>query len=361
MMQRCIGLAKKGMGNVSPNPLVGCVIAKDGKIISEGYHKKFGGDHAEIDAIKNAIKSGKQLKGTTLYVNLEPCSHSGKTPPCTDEIIKQKFAKVVIGMQDPNPLVTGNGIRFLKKNKIKVSENILEDECKKLNKFYLKNISTGLPYVTMKIAQTIDGYIADKNYEFKWITTEESRAYVHGLRNEYDAVLVGRNTLDKDNPKLNVRLVKGRDPYRIVVDTRLASLTNRKIFKDELRQKTIVITASRHDFKKAAALINKGITIIEADSSSGVIDLQDALAKLYKKDIGSILVEGGAETYNYFLEQGMVDDVLIFTSQRIMGDGIKALRHGSLDGFTITSTEKINHDILTTLIKNPPAERAGKS
>lgn len=352
MMHHCIGLAKKGTGNVSPNPLVGCVIAKDNKIIAEGYHRKFGGDHAEIDAIKNAKKIRRQLKGTTLYINLEPCSHIGKTQPCTDEIIKNKFARVVIGMQDPNPFVKGSGVRILKKNKIKVSENISEDECKKLNKFYLKNVSTGLPYVTMKIAQTIDGYIADKNYESKWITTEESRAYVHGLRTEYDATLVGRKTLEKDNPKLNVRLVKGRDPFRIVIDSKLASSPERKLFKDELRQKTFVITASRHDFKKGAALMKKGINIIEADSSSGVIDLQDALAKLFKKNIGSILVEGGAETYNYFLEQGMADEVLIFTSHRIMGDGIKALQHGSLDGFNIISTEKINRDILTTLTKS---------
>jgi diaminohydroxyphosphoribosylaminopyrimidine deaminase/5-amino-6-(5-phosphoribosylamino)uracil reductase len=200
IMQRCIELALKGAGYVSPNPLVGCIIVKNGKIVSEGYHKKFGEYHAERNAINSALRKGINLKGTSLYVNLEPCAHYGKTPPCAELIAEHKISKVIIGVKDPYHLVAGKGIRKLKQNGIEVKTGVLENECRNINKFFFKYVQSGLPYITIKTAMTIDGKIADKNYRSKWISSLKSRKLVHALRTSYDAVLVGRNVVEHDNP-----------------------------------------------------------------------------------------------------------------------------------------------------------------
>ncbi len=251
MMLRCIQLAKKGAGYVSPNPLVGCVITKNNKIIAEGWHKKYGFAHAEVNAINSALRKGIDLKNSVLYVNLEPCSHYSKTPPCVNKIIENKIKKVVIGVKDPYRLVAGRGIKKLKENNIEVIAGVLENECIDLNKFFFKHVKNELPYITVKAAQTLDGKIADEKYKSKWISSAESRKLVHKLRSEYDAVLVGANTVKYDNPKLTVRHVKGRNPYRIVLDRNLKSDLSKNIFTDNCKDKTIVVTSHKGNKKKA--------------------------------------------------------------------------------------------------------------
>ncbi len=322
LIWRCISLARKGKGHVSPNPLVGCVIVKNGKIISEGYHKKYGALHAEADAIENAYKKKTNLKGSTLYVNLEPCSHFGKTPPCADRIIEAGIGKVVIGCKDPYKLVNGKGISRLKKHGIKVISGVLEYECRGFNKFFMKHSTTGLPYITLKAAQTMDGKIADSKHRSKWISSKESRAIVHKLRSEYDAVLVGKNTVKYDDPRLTVRLVKGRNPYRIVIDSQLSLGLHYHLFKDNLKTRTIVITSLRANKRKAEILTSGGINVIVSKSVNGMIDLRDAMKKIGKINIASILVEGGAGTYSGFLNAKLADELILFTAPRIMGSGI---------------------------------------
>lgn len=359
-MQRCFKLALKGAGSVSPNPLVGCVIVKNGKIISEGWHKKYGGFHAERDAITKALKKGVNLKGAALYVNLEPCVHYGKTPPCSDLIIENKISEVVIGSKDPYKKVSGKGIRKLKKAGIKVKTGILEPEAIELNKFFIKYVTTGLPYITLKAAQTIDGKIADDKYRSKWISSATSRKTVHKLRAVYDAVLVGTNTLIYDDPKLNVRGVKGRDPFRIIIDKSLNLKEKYKVFK-YTDGKTIVLFSEKTDKNKIADYPGDGITFIPCRIKNGRLDLNDALKKLARLNIASILVEGGAYTYNEFLKNDMADEVIIFIAPKIMGKGIKAFNEKQLFGkFSETDYSASGTDLLVRFRKNISREDAKK-
>lgn len=321
-MARCIELAKKGAGYVSPNPLVGCVIVKNGKIIAEGYHKKFGTPHAEVNAIDDGLTRKINLKGSSLYVNLEPCSHTGKTPPCTDKIIENKIAEVIIGIQDPNRLVSGKGIKRLGKAKIKVRTGILENQCRELNKFYFKHITTGTPYVTLKAAQTMDGKIADALGNSKWISSESSRKLVHKLRSEYDAVLIGRKTVENDNPQLTVRHIKGRNPYRIVIDKKLTPNLNSNLFSDTFSDRTIIVTSSIPDEFLEKLFEQRNIRVINAKLKDDKINLQDALKNLGKTGIASIMVEGGAYTFTEFIKQNAADELIFFISPRVMGKGI---------------------------------------
>lgn len=312
-INECIKLAKKGEGYVSPNPLVGCIIIKNGEIIGKGYHKEFGGPHAEVNAINNAKKNGKDLRHSTLYINLEPCSHYGKTPPCTDLIIKENISKVVIGIKDPNPEVNGKGIKKLKNAGIKVEYGILQKECEELNKFFIKFISKKIPYVTLKIAQSIDGKIALSNNKSKYITGNDSLKFAHKLRSEYDSVLIGKNTAMLDNPSLTVRLVKGRNPYRIVIDKDSKLPDNLNIFTDEFSDKTLIFNSPE----------KKDIPLIKI------------LKELYSLNISSVLVEGGANIFSQFVEKNLFDDVYLITAPKIIGDGISAFRD-----FKITSLSK---------------------
>jgi len=324
IMRWCIELALKGAGYVSPNPLVGCVIVKNGKIISEGYHQKFGGYHAERNAINSALNRNINLKGSSLYVNLEPCAHYGKTPPCADFIIANKISKVIIGTKDPYQLVSGNGIRKLKRAGINVKTGILENECRSLNKFFFKYVTTGLPYVILKTAMTIDGKIADKKYRSKWISSVESRRIVHGLRTSYDAVLVGKNTVKHDNPLLTARLVKGRNPFRIVIDSKLSLSLRKNIFSDGFANRTIVLISKNADKGKIKVLEKRNVKIIFCKSQGKIIDIRDALKSIAKRGITSIMVEGGAKTYSEFMEHNLTDEYMIFISPKVMGNGIDA-------------------------------------
>lgn len=326
LIEKCIKLAKKGKGLVSPNPLVGCVITKNGKVISEGYHKKYGSTHAEIQAINSALKKKIKLKSSTLYVNLEPCFHFGKTPPCINEIIKHKFKKVIIGTRDPNPLVSGKSIKKLKRNKIEVLEGVCKKECQELNKFFFKHITKGLPYITLKLAQTLDGKIADEDYKSKWISSFKSRKTVHLMRSEFDAVLVGKNTAAIDNPSLTVRHVKGRNPYRIVVDNKLSLNNNLNLFTDRFKEKTIVIATENAKMESIKELERKKIKFILSKPRGNLIDLKDAMKKLSKIGIISVLVEGGSFTASEFLKQGLVDEIVLFISPKILGKGLSAFQ-----------------------------------
>lgn len=346
IMMRCISLAKKGAGYVSPNPLVGCVIVKDGKIAAEGYHKRFGESHAEINAINSTIRKGINLKGAVLYVNLEPCCHYGKTPPCVDKIIEHEFSKVVIGCRDPNPQVSGRSIRKLKQNNIEVSTGILENECRTLNKFFIKYMIEELPYVTLKAAQTMDGMIAREDYSSKWISSPESRKIVHSMRSEYDAVLVGSRTVKYDNPRLNVRLVNGRNPVRIVIDEDLGLKTNYRIFKDNKQNQTFVLTGRIKNEAKAKELKRNSIILVECRKKGNSLNLRQALLKLGKIGITSILIEGGAETFSHFLGQRLVDEILLFVSPKVFGRGIRAFKFNYDFSKYIRSVQKVGNDVM---------------
>ena len=350
-MTRCFELALKGAGYVSPNTLVGCVIVKNGKVVAEGYHKKYGTYHAERNAIDSAFKKGINLKGAELYVNLEPLEHFVHTSPCAALNIEHNFSKVFIGAKDPYHEVAGKGIARMKKAGIKVVTGILEEEAKELNKFFVKSVTTGLPYITIKAAQTIDGKIADDKYRSKWISSEESRKTVHNLRSVYDAVLVGKNTVKHDNPKLNVRMTKGRDPYRIIIDKDLSLGLSYNVFKQK-DKKTIVLTSVNTGIAKIKKYIQKDINVIPCKSKNGKLDLKDGMKKLAKLGIASIMIEGGAVTYDAFLKQNLVDEMLVFIAPDVMGKGITAFGDKqSFKKFSSVNYFASGKDILVNLKK----------
>ncbi len=326
-MEKCIELALKGIGSVSPNPLVGSVIVEDGKIIGQGYHKKYGEAHAEVNAVLDAKKNGFEIKGSTIYVNLEPCSHPGKTAPCADLLVSEKVGSVVIGMKDPYEKVNGKGIKKLRRAGIDVRTGVLEKECKELNKFFIKFVTKKLPYISLKIAQSLDGKIALNNFKSKWLTGEASRKYVHQLRSEYDVVLIGKNTAKYDNPSLTVRDVHGRTPYRIVIDSNSTLPVSLKLFTDEEKDKTFVLKGISK--KSVTEIYNKNIIRVKEKDQKLV--LKDILKKFYSLNISSVLVEGGANLYSQFAKTGLFDDIFIFTAPKIIGKGIS-----SFNDFEIT-------------------------
>ena len=359
LMNRAITLALKGTGYVSPNPRVGAVIVKDGKIIGEGWHRNFGGKHAEIEAAENAKLS--DFSGCTLYVNLEPCCHVGKTPACSDFIIEKKFSKVVIGSVDPNPLVSGKGIRRLKDAGIEVEVGVLEDEANWINRFFFKNIQKKTPYVILKIAQSLDGNIALASGISQWITCEESRRRSHFLRSEVDAVLVGKKTAQLDNPSLTVRDVSGRNPYKIVLDSFLTLPLDLKILKCEDRDKTIICcSANASTSRKADILKLAGIKILAVDIyDNAKVTLEQMLVELTEKyAISSLVVEGGAEVFSAFLERNLVDEIQLFIAPKIIGAGIQSFNNfkvnklNSVANFSIVNHDTSGDDLHLTLVKN---------
>ncbi len=326
-MLECLSLAAQGAGYVSPNPLVGAVIVKGSKAIGRGYHRQFGGPHAEVHAIRSAKQS---IKGATLYVNLEPCNHFGKTPPCTELIISSGIKRVVVGMKDPNPAVSGKGIACLRKAGIEVTAGVREEECRKLNEAFSKYISTGIPFVTLKIAQTLDGKIADASGNSKWITNERSRMLVHRLRSMYDAALVGAGTVVKDNPELTVRSVKGRNPIRVIIDGAFRLPLSSAIFSKPLKAKTILCVEqrfSRKQQKKTAALLQRGVEVIALQGKkNGLLSLKNVLRSLGSLGIASVMVEGGSEMYSQFIKERLANKLLLFVAPKIFGNGLDAVR-----------------------------------
>lgn len=316
-MNRALSLAKKGIKEVRPNPLVGCVIVKNNRIIAEGYHRFFGGSHAEVYALR---KAGKNSKGATMYVNLEPCCHIGKTPPCTDKIIKSGIKKVVIGAKDPNFLVNGKGIKELEKNGIKVEIGVLKKQTEELNKFYLKRVKSKKPFVILKVAESIDGKIATYCGESRWISNEKSRKFVHQIRSWVDAILVGINTIIKDNPRLTCRNIKDKGengPIRIILDSRLKIPLKAKVINT--KTPTIIATTKYASKDKIQILMTKGIKVLIVKEKSGKVDLNDLIKKLGKLNIFSIMIEGGGEVNASAIDAGIVDKVLFFFAPKIIG------------------------------------------
>lgn len=356
-MRRAIRLARGGEGFTNPNPLVGAVIVKNGKIIGEGFHHKYGDLHAERDALKNCKERGNDASGATIYVTLEPCCHFGKQPPCTYALVEHKIAKVVVGSRDPNPLVHGKGNLYLREHGIEVVEDFLKDECDALNSIFFHFITTETPYVALKYAMTLDGKIATKTGESKWITNEKSRKYVHKLRNRYAAILCGIGTVLKDNPMLNCRLPFGNNPVRIICDSHLKIPLNSKLVQTANEIKTIVacVNCSGPDFaEKKSALEKAGaeVLLMNADENKNV-NLRELFVELGKRKIDSVLVEGGAEINYSLLEKNLVQKIYAFVAPKIFGGSAKSPVSGSgveipdqAFEFKLESTKTFGSDIL---------------
>ncbi|MDU3804246.1 bifunctional diaminohydroxyphosphoribosylaminopyrimidine deaminase/5-amino-6-(5-phosphoribosylamino)uracil reductase RibD [Paraclostridium bifermentans] len=315
-MGLAINLARKGIGKVNPNPMVGAVIVKDNKIVGTGYHEKYGGKHAEINAIENSRES---LNGSTMYVNLEPCSHFGKTPPCVDKIIESKINKVVIASVDPNPLVQGKGVKKLRDAGIEVKVGVLDEENKKLNEVFLKYIKNKKPFVVMKVAMSLDGKISTTTGQSKWISCDESRRYVHKLRSEVMSILVGINTVIKDNPMLDCRLEKGKNPIRIIVDTTLKIPIDSKIVSSSKSIRTIVVTTKRANRNVMKLLEDKGVEILTVNLKNNLVDLKEMINKLGELNIDSILIEGGSSLNFSVMNENIVDKIQVYVAPIILG------------------------------------------
>lgn len=314
-MKLALSLARKGIGRTSPNPAVGCVIVKNGVIVGEGWHKRAGGHHAEIHALEMA---GAQARGADVYVTLEPCSHTGKTPPCSDALIRAGVSRVVAGMLDPNPLVSGGGLAALKLAGIETVCGICEEECRAVNLPFIKHVTTGVPYVTYKCAMTMDGYIATTTGESRWISCEESRKYVHRMRSRMDAVMVGVDTIIADNPLLTVRHVRGRNPLRVIVDTRLRTPESVNVLNGQLSSRTIIATAEG-DPGVHLPYLKQGVTIVVCDEDDGRVSMKDLLQKLGAMGVQSILLEGGSRLAGSMLQLGMIDELVFFMAPKIIG------------------------------------------
>lgn len=329
-MRLAIEEAKKGEGFVNPNPLVGAVIVKDGKILGTGYHKKYGENHAEINAILDAKKKNNNIENATIYINLEPCSHYGKTPPCADAIIKNKFKRAVIGCLDSNIKVAGNGIKKLRDAKIEVVENVLEEDCKKLNEVFFHYINTKKPFMVMKYAMTMDGKIASVSGKSKWITSEKSREHAHLFRKKYSAIMVGINTVIEDNPTLNCRIKDNpKNPIRIILDSDLKIDLKSNICKTSKYIKTYIASVkptakSNKNMEKKKELEYLGIEIIETSPKDLSKDFKVNLQELIKilgeeKNIDSVLIEGGATLHAALLKEKLIDKALIYIAPKIFG------------------------------------------
>ncbi len=327
MMRRAIELAVLGRGNVSPNPLVGCVITDGSQIIGEGYHQKYGEAHAEANAIDDCLKKGFSPKGATVYVTLEPCAHFGKRSPCADLLIEQKIARCVIAVTDPYKEVNGKGIAKLRDAGIEVTLGVLEAEAREMNKFFLTSIETGLPYVALKIASSLDGKVALKSGVSKYITSEASRREVHELRAGFDSVLVASATVLADDPELTVRLCDGRSPKRIILDASLRVPESARVYSDSHRASTIIISnesAIKDKRQKVQELESRGITIIGFKSSTEQLDLKSVFRELCTRGITSILVEPGPTLATTIYQNGLFNEVLLFLAPIILGDDARS-------------------------------------
>lgn len=361
-MQRALDLAKNGMGTVSPNPMVGCVIvSEDGNVIGEGYHERFGQAHAEVNALKS-VQDPNLLENATLYVTLEPCFHHGKTPPCADLIAQKPLKRVVVAMKDPNPKVSGKGMEKIAKSGIRTDLGILKKEAEELNEKWLHYMEFGRPFVTLKIAQTADGYIAAPNGDSKWISSEESRELVHLWRSREDAVMVGRNTAMHDNPSLTVRMVEGRQPKRIVIDGPFELPRHLNLFSDAFEEKTIVITHNREKSEKESDSMLKMFQtnyfrgeVIQVDEKNGHVNLKQALQKLGEMGITSILAEGGQQLSSALIREGLADRIELFIAPKLLGGGTKSIfglginRMEDIVPFRKSEWRKVGKDILLTL------------
>ncbi len=323
-MKKALKLSAKGRGYVHPNPMVGAVIVKNGEIIGEGYHEKFGQAHAEINAIADA---GDDAAGSTLYVTLEPCVHHGKTPPCVEAVLQTGIARVVVGMVDPNPQVMGKGINYMRTKGIEVTANVLENECKELNFGYIKFITTGKPFLTLKVAQTLDGRIATSTGHSKWVTSRSSRHAAHQIRARHNAIMIGIGTLLTDDPLLTVRYANGISPIRIILDSKLrVPLDAKLLISDELAPKTIFICTEQASKEKITRIEEKGATVeILPHDEKGWVTWEALLEYLKTLGITSVLIEGGNTVQTSCMRSGHADRIVVFIAPKILGSGIDAI------------------------------------
>ncbi|MBI5598831.1 MAG: bifunctional diaminohydroxyphosphoribosylaminopyrimidine deaminase/5-amino-6-(5-phosphoribosylamino)uracil reductase RibD [Deltaproteobacteria bacterium] len=369
-MRVALVLARKGLGRTSPNPAVGAIVVKNGDIAGRGYHKKAGLPHAEIIALEEA---GERAKGADLYVTLEPCVHFGRTPPCADAILRAGIKRVVIGAKDPNPKVNGKGMRRLEKAGVRVIKGILADKCRALNEAYGKHIKTGMPFVILKLASSLDGRISTAAGESKWITSLESRKYVHRLRSTVDCVMVGSGTVIKDDPRLTVRLVRGRNPARAVVDSGLKIPLDSIFFSGGsdfplpsgeracpgldpgvgVRGKIFVFTTVKASKKKIKLMEEKGAKVIIVPTAEGGVSLKRVLRELGRNGITSVMIEGGSRLAAGALKEGVVDRVVFFVAPLIIGgDGVPSIGDLGIKGvkkaFRIRDmkTKRVGGDIM---------------
>ncbi len=335
-MHKALDLARKASGLTSPNPLVGAVVVADDKIVGSGFHPQAGEPHAEIFALREA---GDRARDADLYVTLEPCNHQGRTPPCTEAIIKAGIRRVFSGTLDPNPQVAGRGIERLKQAGILVESGLLETECCQLNEFWNKFITTRIPFVTLKSAASLDGRIATRTGHSQWITNEKSRHYVHKLRAAHDAILIGIGTLLKDNPRLTARIPgeKPRNPYRIIVDSMLRTPLDSKVFGPDGRERVLLAT-KQHDEKKIAPYRNLVLDILTIPSNSlGQLDLAELMKVLGAREITSVLIEGGSEINGSALDNKIIDKICFFYAPILVGG------RGSLGMISGHGAETIDH------------------
>ncbi|GAA3405334.1 bifunctional diaminohydroxyphosphoribosylaminopyrimidine deaminase/5-amino-6-(5-phosphoribosylamino)uracil reductase RibD [Paenibacillus hodogayensis] len=327
-MRLALQLAEKAIGQTGINPVVGCVIVKEGRIVGLGAHLQRGSHHAEVHAL---LMAGKEAEGATAYVTLEPCSHFGRTPPCADRLIAEKVGRVVVACTDPNPQVAGTGVERLRSHGIRVDVGVLEREARALNEMFNKFIVSGLPFVTLKSATTLDGKIAAKTGDSKWISGESSRARVHMLRHRHQAIMVGVDTVIADDPLLTARLeLEAIQPVRLVVDSKLRIPLESRLVKDT-SAKTIVLTTNQASIEQMLRLNALGVEVIKC-SDGPQVDLRKAMAILTEREIGSILLEGGGKLNGAMLSAGLVDKVVLFLAPKIVG-GAGAPGAFVLDGF----------------------------
>lgn len=326
-MKAALALAEKGRGRTSPNPMVGAVLVKDGRIIGKGFHEAYGRVHAEVNAI---IDAGSGAHGADLYVTLEPCNHQGKTPPCTHKILAAGIRRVVAAMEDPNPDVSGGGLAYLAEHGVEILSGVCRREAEKLNEGWLKFITTGRPFVTLKCAATLDGRIATRTGDAKWISGDASRIFVHRLRDAADAILVGSGTVAADNPSLTARLPQGggRDPARIVLDTHLSIDEQARVLRLESDSDTILATgfidSRTAAFHKKKRLQQQGVQILETPLENGRISLPALVDRLGEMSMTSLLIEGGAKVIASALKARIVDKIFFFFAPKITGgdDGV---------------------------------------
>lgn len=354
-MKKCIKLALKGEGKTSPNPLVGCVVLdKNGKEIATGYHKAYGAPHAEANALN---KVSEEARGGTLIVNVEPCSHHGKTPPCADLIIKKGIKTLVIGMKDPNPNVEGNGAQKCKKAGIEVIENVLHNECVKLNEVFIRNMTQKKVFIAIKTATTLDGKIATKTGDSKWITSEKSRKEVQTIRNRYDAILTTSSTIIKDNPSMTCRLKNGKNPIKIILDRELKTTPGSKIYTSSGEKIYIFTDEAIVNTKTHTTTTN--VVAIKCKTHNCKLDLDFILNKLFELGIRSVLVEAGGKLNGELISQDLVDKIYHFVAPKILGDkeGINAFEGRNINkisdaiDFEFEKIYNFSPDILITYSK----------
>lgn len=351
-MTRALSLALNGKRMTSPNPMVGCVIVKDNRIIGEGWHKKYGNPHAEIEALNDAHSRGEDVRGSTVYVTLEPCSHYGKTPPCANRLVEEGVDEVVIAMRDPNPKVNGKGIKILTDAGIKVIElSEFEEQAKFLNRGFVFVHKYGRPFITLKAALSLDGRMCLANGSSKWLTGIEARTEAHRLRADNDAVLIGVGTVLSDDPELTVRHVEGINPLRIILDSTLRTPTSAKIIGDD--GKCLILTTSHADPERTKALVESGAGIITFPSDSEHVNLKSALKFLVDRGVLNLMVEGGPEILSAFLREKLADYMTLFISPRILGEGkgfslnMKFSDVNRAFRLTSTKTQTLGEDIMT--------------